>query len=91
MLFFSCWFIVLILYSDFFCNVCFLRKEIKCILILKKKKLTLSNLFCLMVGPAIPPSFPFIHSPFPPPSPISLVVTVGIHVHLFLRALFFSH
>lgn len=35
--FFSCWFIVLILYSDFFCNVCFLRKEIKCILILKKK------------------------------------------------------
>lgn len=28
---------VLILYSDFFCNVCFLRKEIKCILILKEK------------------------------------------------------
>lgn len=42
--FFSCWFVVLNLYSDFFCNVCFLRK-IKCILILKKTKLTLSSLF----------------------------------------------
>lgn len=87
--FFSCWFIVLILYSDFFCNVCFLRKEIKCILILKKKKLTLSNLFCLLVGPAIPPFF----SPVPlslfslSPSPTSFIVNVGIHVHLFPKAL----
>lgn len=33
----SCWFIVLILYSDFFCNVCFLRKEIKMYLDFKDK------------------------------------------------------
>lgn len=50
--FFSCWFIVLNLYSDFFCNVCFLRK-IKCILILKKTKLTLSSLFWWLEQPSL--------------------------------------
>lgn len=32
----------------FFCNVCFLRKEIKCILILREKS-TLSYMFCLLL------------------------------------------
>lgn len=57
----------------------------------KEKKLTLSNLFCLMVGPAISPRFtPVLSFTLfsPSPSPISLMVTVGILVHLFLSFLF---
>lgn len=52
----------------------------------KEKKSTLSNLFCLMVGPSLPSliySFPSLPLLSPSPSPISLMVTVGIHVHLF--------
>ena len=68
--FFFCWFIVLILYSDFFCNVCFLRKRNKMYLDFKETKSILSNLFCLMVGAAIPSLLiPVIHSFFSPTCP----------------------
>lgn len=40
------------LFRFFFCNVCFLRK-IKCILILKKTKLTLSSLFWWLEQPSL--------------------------------------
>lgn len=55
------------LFRFFFCNVCFLRK-IKCILILKKTKLTLSSLFwwleqpCLLLFLRFSPSHPLLLS-----------------------------
>lgn len=93
---FSCWFIVLILYSDFFCNVCFLRKEIKCIMILKKNVDPIQSVLpdgCTnhpFLIYSCPNSFLSLVPPFSP-SPISLMVPVGIHVHLFLRAFCCSH
>lgn len=76
----------------FFCNVCFLRKEIKCILILKKKVDPIQSV--LPDGwtshPSLIYSCPFILSSLLlPPSPICLMVTVRIHC--FLELFVFPH
>lgn len=74
MLFFSGWFIVLILYSDFFCNVCFLRKEIKMYLDFKEKSWPYPICFALMDGPAIT-----LYCPSIPISPLSLLTLPQAH------------
>lgn len=64
--FFSCWFIVLIL-RFFFVMFVFLRKEIKCILILKKKSWPYPICSARWLDqPSLPiNSYPFIHLPHP--------------------------
>lgn len=84
--FISCWFIVLILYSDFFCNVCFLKKRNKMYLDFKEKSRPYPICSAWWLDePSLPYLLLSFHSFSPLLSPISLTVTVGIHVHLFLQ------
>lgn len=89
--FFSCWFIVLILYSDFFCNVCFLRKEIKCILILKKKSWPYPICSAQWLDqPSLPIySYPFIHLPHPQSHQLNCYCWYPFFVKRFVHPLVF--